>query len=564
MLLAVLATLTAQPAAAAPVPVLVLDSAQQQADLVPALEVLLDQDGALALDQLEQQADLPFQPAEAGKRYPLGKGSLWLRFDAIALNNEVSWRLTVPLAGVDDVRLYYRDPTGQLVSQLAGDSRPMSSWPQPGRYPVFSLAPGGVSKTRYYLQVRHARVPFSVMPRVFSDARLVQASQTEHMLLGIYFGLAALVVALALINAVAYRDWGFGSYAIYIALFALAQASYTGIAQLYLWPRLSDPGMVTVLLLPAAAASALWFVRTVTAPRRFSPPLDRLLLLLVLLLALSGVADAFLVSQASFYVICALIAAGMLALLTTISVTLAAGDLHTRWIAAGFVPILLATAFPLLRNVGLTGSGLLSDYALLIGSALEAPILFYGLLRRVAQRRSVSARATGLETSDPLTGLDAPALFAGKLRQSMTTAGRYRLPFAALVVQLANHAALQKSHGRETADRAIVMSAARIRSIAQPTDSLARLGDAQFALLLEGPLSAADATDIATRILAAGLRASSRLPGAEPLQFHIAVGHVDGQTGLAPDGSDGWLARLQQAAASMNDGSRKAIRLVRP
>ncbi|UUZ78271.1 diguanylate cyclase [Polaromonas sp. P1(28)-13] len=567
VLLALLAAIVSQPLYAQQAPTLILDNDVAQVPLDASLELLLDTSGELTVERIEKQPGLQFAPAERGKRHLLGHGSLWLRFDAVIKNPHVHWRLTVPLPGVDDVTLYFRDAAGQWITQQAGDSRPMSSWAQPARYPVFSLSPEVGQTVRYFVQIRHGRVPYSALPRVVSDVQLINSSLAEHMVLGIYFGLAALVITLALANALAYRDPGFGTYALYIAIFAASQGAFTGVAGLYWWPQWPDLNRATVFLLPAAGASAMWFVRTVTMPRRFAPLLDRAMLALILLLPLVGLVDAAIPSQAGFVMLNSMVGISMVLVLVVVGIALAAGDYYTRWVAAGFLPVLLATLFPLLRNFGVIPSSFLSDYALLLGSAIEAPILFYGLHRRVSQRRDLTARASGLGYSDPLTGLRSATVFLGKLRRSLNTAKRNQQPFALLLVNLTNLASLRKSHGRDTADRAIVMAAARLRAVAQTTDTVARVGDTQFALLMEGPVSVEAANDVATKILASGLRPSDQLPDAEPLLFHIAIGHMNGaNSGPAsetPAESEACLARLLQAVKNMNNGSRKAIRLVR-
>lgn len=560
--LALLATaLLSGPVRAAPP--LLLGEESQQVSLMPALEVLLDTGGGLTLEQIDSRGDLPFVPALANKRYHLENGSLWIRFDAAIRDPAVRWRLILPLPGIDRATLHFRDAGGRWVSQNAGDTLPMAQWAQPGRYPIFSLAHETGEPVRYYLQIRHPRIPYSAMPRIVNDVQLVHTSQSEHMLLGIYFGLAALVVAVALVNAMLYRDTGFGTYAAYIGVFAASQAAFTGVAGLYWWPGWADANLATMLLLPLAAATAMLFVRTVTLPRRFSPLLDRVILGFIVVLPLAGMVDGFLRTNWSYAMMNGLIGCIIIVMLTTVGFALRTGDHNTRWLAAGFLPVLVCAMFPLLRNLNLIASSYLSDYALMLGSVIEVPVLFYGLQRRVSQRRDLSVRTAGLTSRDPLTGLDSSDVFLGKLRQSMATAERYQLPFAVLVVNLANHGALQKSHGRETGDRAIVMAASRIRGVAHSTDPVARIGNTEFAMLMEGPLSAAAATDVATRILASGLRPSNQLPDAEPLQFHIAVGHLEGKASVAAEQAAVCMARLQQAARALNDGSRKAIRAVK-
>lgn len=532
--------------------------------LTPSLEFWLDPTGQTAVEKIEADAaTLPFASITAGQKYQLDNAALWLRFDAVVQNPRLQWKLDLRLPGVDTATLYYRDSLGRWVVQKAGDMLPISAWPQPGRYPVFSLNHEHGQATRYYLRVDHARVPYSVMPRAVSDVQLTTTAQFEHLLLGAYFGLAVLVTLLAVINAAAYRDRGFASYAFYMATFAGAQAAFTGVAGLYWWPQwpaLNNPAVFLLAL--AAASTALLFVRTVTTPRRFSRALDWFVLGLIVLLPLIALIDAAFPTPDSFALINILLSASMAGLLMVIGVALVEGDRHARWIALGFLPVLVAALFPLMRNFGVLRSSFLTEYALMLGSAVEAPILFYGLLRRVTQRREPTARATTLRTTDPLTGVGSAHMLLGKLRQALSTVERYQQPCALLLIHLSNLASLQQQHGRETGDRAMVLAAARIRAVAQPTDTLARVGDSHFALLMEGPMSSDSVTQVATKILASGLRPSRELPEADPLLFHIAIGYVAGSARLAPDLAQACLDRMMKAVKDMNDGSRKAIRLI--
>ena len=257
------------------------------------------------------------------------------------------------------------------------------------------------------------------------------------------------------------------------------------------------------------------------------------------------------------------VSAALAALLVGIGIGLYERDRDTRWVALGFSPLLLTALVLLGRNLGAIPSGFWADASRILAAMVGSPILFYGLWRRVSQSRGLSARTTALRDTDPLTGLYGATVLVSKLRKSLATGERYQLPFAVLVINLANLAGLQKHHGRETADRAMVMAASLIQGIAHTTDTLARVGDAQFALLMEGPGDADSANDVATKILASGLRPSRELPDAEPLMFHIAVGHMGRGTSAAGGKAESRLAEMLQTVKTMDDGSGKAIRQVR-
>lgn len=535
----------------------------QTVNLEPALRFLLEPTGQLTQEQIESLPDTAFAAVDPGKPHLIGKGALWLTFDAVNMRPETHWRLTVPLPGVDDVSLYYRGNDGQWMVQQAGDRRAISNWTQPGRYPVFSLSHDLSKLVRYFVKIEHARVPYSVMPRIVTDAQLLGSELSSHILLGAYFGLAALVVVLALANTLAYRDAGFGTYALYIAMFTLAQGIFTSVAGLYWWPEWPALNRSLTFTFALSVAAATWFVRTVVMPKRFSPVLDKAVLALVVVLPLAGLLDMLLETQLTFSVYNWLLSLDLLLLFTVVLVAVYAGDKHSRWVAYGFSPIMAASMLPLLRNYGAIPSSFWTEYALLIGSAIEVPILFYGLYRRMAQGRSINMRASGLRHADPLTGVYTAKIVHQKLTQFLGAAQRSHQPFALLTIELINYAELLKKYNRDTADRALVMAAARIRSVARSVDTVARMGETQFGLLIEGPVSVNDANDLATKILAAGLRATNELPEREPLRFNIALGHHGEPNAAYPAQAESVMALLMAALVEMKDGSGKAIRVLK-
>ena len=543
-------------------PVVRLGNTAAPATVEASLRFWVDPSGQLTVADVDQMSADQFAPV-TNAPLKLDDGTLWQRFDAVLSNTARPWHLAVSLPTLDEATLYFRDGSGQWVRQEAGDTRAMKRWSLPGRYPVFSLSGDQNVPVRYYLQIRHSRVPYSALPALMTDVQLITLRQNEHMLLGVYFGLAMLVVVLAAANALAYRDAGFGTYAVYVALLSAAQGITTGVAGLYWWPdwpQLNNAG--GMLLMTLAAASALWFVRTVGRTQQIAPRLDLLMQALVVALPLCGLMNALLLNEVAFAIYNALIGATIVVLVTALLLIALRGDAQLRWVGLGFLPIGLAAIVPLLRNYGLIESSFLTQYALMIGSAIETPVLFYGLYQRLLRSRLPNSRAKSLQTIDPLTGLHSPRVLIGRLHQSLMTAMRHQQPFAILMVHLANLGTLQNQHGRETGERALVMAAARIRAVARPTDTVARAGEAQFALLMEGPVSALLANDIATKILASGLRPSDELPDVEPLQFHIAIGHLDDMASLPTTQADGCFARMLRAVSEMNDGSRKAIRRV--
>jgi diguanylate cyclase (GGDEF)-like protein len=210
------------------------------------------------------------------------------------------------------------------------------------------------------------------------------------------------------------------------------------------------------------------------------------------------------------------------------------------------------------RNFGLIQSGFLSEYGLMLGSAMEMPLLFYGLNRRLNEQTETRARARALAVTDPLTGLTSHRRLLTQLQASINRARNGR-PFALMVVELANHAALARELGREGAERALVLAASRLRRVVRDTDTVARVGAQHFAVLMDSPCSLDEANAIATHAVAQGLR-ENEVPAAWG-QPALSCG-----PGPAAHGGPGCRSHARYAAGGTEGhqpDARKTIRVVK-
>jgi diguanylate cyclase (GGDEF)-like protein len=272
-----------------------------------------------------------------------------------------------------------------------------------------------------------------------------------------------------------------------------------------------------------AAAAAMLFVRNVISPKQFAKALDRFMLAMALLMILSGVIDAVVPTVEGFTVNNTLISASMVLLILVVALAVFEGDPHARWVALGLSPVVLAALLQLLRNFGLIPTSLLTQYGLMFGSALEAPILFYGLYQRLSQRREADVRSRALAQNDPLTGLSHTRVLMRRLQDALLRARRYQQQCAFLLVDFTNYPSIQQNHGREAAERSLVVAASRLRVVIRDIDTAARIGEHLFALLLEAPAADKDLLAVATHAVARGLRDSPVLPPGETLRFRVVV-----------------------------------------
>ena len=553
-----------QPGADARLPVLPLNAPDGQIVLAEHSQFWIDTSGKALLEQVEAwEYDLPFAMRPTGHTVTLGGQAMWIRFNAMQPDLSQRWALEVSSAGVDRVSLHYRDAAGNWVEQMAGDKIPVSQWPRRDRFPVFDLDSEQARPITYFIRIEQARRPFSAPLIIYSQPALLAQRMQEQFLLGAYFGLALLMALLASANAVAFRDRRFAAYAVYIAALAAAQAGLLGISGQYLWPDSPAWNDLSAFLLPVAAAcSGLWFARVVTRPRQFSAVLDWLSLKLIAVLAVAAVLDALLPTHAGFVGVTALITAAFALICVMVFIAWRSGDPTMRWIALGFVPVALGAPFPILRNLGLIPISFLTQYGLTLGVALQTPLLFYGLLRRTAQHREARARAAALAQTEPLTGLSNQHTFEARLHDALLRSNRYQHRCALLMVDLSNHGWFAKEHGRQIADYALVLTGSCLRKLARDVDIAARVGDSEFALLIEGPVTAAQAVAAATQLVAHALQPSDLLPVGSHLKLHVAIAMVPhAQCGAQPDAAL-HLAYMLKSLREMPANTRKSIKTV--
>jgi diguanylate cyclase (GGDEF)-like protein len=278
----------------------------------------------------------------------------------------------------------------------------------------------------------------------------------------------------------------------------------------------------------------------------------------IVALMLVSAVDVFMPTLTGFTLSMNLLTLSMFLVLLLLGLAMARGDRHSRWIAAGFALIILGGAFPVARNFGLITSGFLSEYGLMLGSAMEMPLLFYGLNRRLNEQTESRARGQALSVTDPLTGLTSGRKLLTLLEASLVRARTGR-PFAMMVVELANHAHLQRDHGREEAERGLVLAAARLKTAVRDIDTVARVGNQHFAVLMESPCTLDEANAMATHVVAMGLRTSAALPDGATLRFHVVLGMLP-MPGLDAQRT---LEKLMQELRLMTSDARKTIRLVK-
>ena len=523
----------------------------------------LDMTGTATVEQVAQTASVArFQPMREGHIYQAQPaGALWLHFRVdLDRSQWQGWLLEFPMPVLDLATVYLQDTRGQWQAQSAGDTLPVNSWPEAGRYATFrlNLAPG--QPRDIYVRIRHT-TPISLPVRFASQGAHDQRIQVEYMGLGMAFGALLLLIAACAAQAWVYRDRIYAWYCVYAGVMTLAVAAYTGVAAHLLWPGLgywADASQGVLALL--AAAAALLFVRQLTGtPARFRW-VDRAVY--VSGWAGVGLAGLFLFLSKPVALTVVGVYVGYAAIANTWIAWLAwrRGDVVGLWVLGAYLPLSLAVLMAVLRIFGLLPTSFGTQYAVVLGIALEVPMLLMALSIRSRERHGAQIREQALSSQDALTGLLAAHLFHDRLRQVVARHRRDRHAAAVVFIDLVNYNRIKNFHGASIAEQSLLRSVIKLRRLLRDVDTASRVGEARFGLVLEGVTSRSSVTDRAARLIAAGLMPLKGLKPEVTLQFHIAAVLLDERSMDATELAEA----LSDLLKGMSPRTRRPIRFLEP
>ena len=138
---------------------------------------------------------------------------------------------------------------------------------------------------------------------------------------------------------------------------------------------------------------------------------------------------------------------------------------------------------------------------------------------------------------DPLTDLSNRALFLDRLDQARARVERNGLPLAVLFIDLDNFKRVNDSLGHGAGDKVLIETARRLGACIRPSDTVARFGGDEFAVLLEDLDRADDAARVARRIMGS-LEAPFTVAGKEmtiTASIGIAANTHNGDPDQGPD-----------------------------
>jgi len=388
-----------------------------------------------------------------------------------------------------------------------------------------------------------------------------QRLQVDYMLIGVVFGALLLLIVASGAQSWVYRDQLYGWYAGYAAIMMSVIATTSGMAGHLLWGNSAAWNNAAQGFLGLLGGSiALQMVRSLCSLTAHSRRLDQI----AYCTALAGpiLALAFVVIDRQWGVRLLGIYLTLCVILALITAFLAARrrDEVGLWVLGAFTPLAMATLLAVARIFGWVPSSWLIEHSLMIALALEAPLLLVALNIRSRERHIIETREQAMSSQDALTGLLTPHLFNDRLSQVVSRAARHKEPAALVYVELVNYDYIKRTHGIAVAEQSLLRSVIKLRRILRDVDTVGRIDEARFGLILEGVSSREPVTDLAARLIATGLMPLKGLKPEVLLQFHIASVLLNEKLMVGPELSQA----LSDLLGRMGARTRRPIRFLEP
>jgi diguanylate cyclase (GGDEF)-like protein/PAS domain S-box-containing protein len=155
--------------------------------------------------------------------------------------------------------------------------------------------------------------------------------------------------------------------------------------------------------------------------------------------------------------------------------------------------------------------------------------------RDISERKAFEAQLERQAFRDPVTNLANRALFNERVRHALARARREHSELAVMFLDIDDFKTINDSLGHAAGDRVLLEVAKRLATTIRASDTAARFGGDEFAILLEDTAGPQEAADIAERIVEL-LKQPLRLEEKEIVpQASLGISIVDYQSGVDAD-----------------------------
>ena len=516
--------------------------------------VLTDTAGTLGADYFAVRANAPqettieqiaaagsagFVAFEPSQTYELNKSNaLWLHFRAQPGQRTLAdWTVVLSKPFIDKAEFYFQDAQGVWRMHSAGTTVAHAQWPTRGLTPQFrldtalDLASASATPRDFYIRVQKW-IPLRFTVDVQRADAVSQLTQNTFLWIGLLLGLLGFMFIFSCMLSVLYRNAAYAFYAAYAAAALMAAASFSGIASYAFWPgAVVWPAISTMVFLLLGLAAQLAFTRAIfIAPR--TPRVWAYLLLCATALMLIATAVFVAIDQPRLRLLIFALAIPLgFAIIAVVAVRALR---HDRPVAAlyllSFAPMLAVVVLTQIEQLGIAALPWLPYNAPIYGLVIELPLLLVALHLHAKKTHTQAVRSITLAHTDPLTGFVAPAQYLAALAALWAAAQDAGADLTVVYVKAVNGAAATLAPERDPR-RDVLRCVRMLRTVARDDDTIARVDDQLFAMLMPGVSRSERLVSKLSRLVALGVMVDSDDSRSRPIKFKIVASTLRSFTG---------------------------------
>ncbi len=381
---------------------------QTDYNLNNALDILEDKTGTLTFADVRSST-----MASAFKRYTgtsdpnYGHTAsvFWVRVSLLlppptrAGESHHDWFLEIAYPQLDDIRFFEPEIAEQSGIQtdstrysmrLSGDMLPFSARDISYRMPTFRLnMPETLDSTvlckpivYYFRFASQGSMTFPMMLR--TQESLSRHIVNEQFLLGMFYGVLAIMIAYNLFVYFSLRDISYLYYVSYIAVYGLFLFIWNGLAFQYLWAE--SPvwhNRSIIVFMGLSGLTVFRFSQSYLDTSHITPRAHRFMNVMMLYFLVGIVLAFFLPYGVAIRIMYGGPIFTLPIILTVSVICIRKGYRPARYFLVAWILLLTSIMMAALRNLNLLPSGALTIYGLQIGSAFEIFLLSLGLADRI-------------------------------------------------------------------------------------------------------------------------------------------------------------------------------------
>ena len=523
---------------------------------------LVDLSGALGPAAALARQDWRALPAL--DRWPSAPAAVWFRFQLRHVLEDGQAVASVPRVFLQEAAVFtHAQDGGAWRTVAAGDSLHFSAWPLPG--PVvalpFTVQPQAGGSAEVLVRLRHISA-FRDVPSLWSRDAWQARLAIEHLIMGIFMGVALVSMLYAAIEAIVRHDAVSGWYGLHVMLMTLVVIGQLGYLRLY--PGVEDAVLHRGYLFGSGtllAAVTLLFVQR-ALPQAFGGQVASRVSLTT---AVVGVALGALYvlwpqfaeqqqlwsARVGYYAATVACVVGLLWASRGVRMPL------RWWYRAAFPVAATGVAMYALHAAGLIAGSMWSRCALPLCSALEFGLLTYALSlssRLVADAAPGVTRDRVMDRSSGFLHVsELPALLVAMALRAM----RVKQAGSVVLLHLSNLADLEAEFGAQIGPSAEQAAIRTLRLALRPGDEVVRVDRTHYVALLHRVHGQEEAREFAMRVQTLGLQYCPELPPLQQIQWHAAVGHMPQHIQRNPEKLP---QRLMQLVSQIRHGSAALVR----